>query len=205
MTKRKYVKFSDEEVQMIVKMYKKGEPLRYIVEHVNEIFGNDRTYGSIAQRITQLTKSKKMKKRTKSNKKASGLSYVDVKKTDWDKSDMKQAYGRYLKAYQYAGVKDKTKPVEEYLYKPDPQREAISDTMTELKQFLLDKNAQYGNSVFEPIRIFSTAKIDEQIRVRIDDKLNRLLQGNDTMESDEDVIKDLIGYLVLLLVQMRTN
>ena len=198
MAKRKYVKFSNEEVQMIAKMYKKGEPLSYIQEHVNEIFGNDRTYGSIAQRITQLTKSKKMKKRTKSNKTGSGLSYVDVKKTDWNKSDMKQAYGKYLKQF-------KTKPVEEYLYKPDPQREAIADTMTELKQFLLDKNAQYGNSVFEPIRIFSTAKIDEQIRVRIDDKLNRLLQGNDTMESDEDVIKDLIGYLVLLLVQMRTN
>ena len=29
------------------------------------------------------------------------------------------------------------------------------------------------------------------------------MQGNDNMESDEDVIKDLIGYLTLLLISMR--
>ena len=49
-----------------------------------------------------------------------------------------------------------------------------------------------------PIRVFSKAGIDEGLRIRIDDKLNRLMQGNDSMESDEDVIKDLIGYLTLI-------
>ena len=29
------------------------------------------------------------------------------------------------------------------------------------------------------------------------------MQGNDSMESDEDVVKDLIGYLALLLIQIR--
>lgn len=205
MTKRKYVKYTNEEMQTLVRMYNVGEPYRYIQEQLNALYGNNRTYGSVLQKINQLIKSKTLKKRKKALKKPSGFSYGDMKKIDWDKSDIKQAYVKYLKADKYTGTKDITKPVEEYLYKPDPQREAIAETMTELKQFLLDKNAQYGNSVFEPIRIFSTAKIDEQIRVRIDDKLNRLLQGNDSMESDEDVIKDLIGYLVLLLVQMRTN
>ena len=41
------------------------------------------------------------------------------------------------------------------------------------------------------------------IRVRIDDKLSRLVRGNDNIESDEDIVLDLIGYLVLLLITMR--
>ncbi len=51
--------------------------------------------------------------------------------------------------------------------------------------------------------IFAKGSAEELIRVRIDDKLNRLLQGDDSIESDEDVVLDLIGYLVLLLISMR--
>jgi len=79
----------------------------------------------------------------------------------------------------------------------------IKQTMNELRDFLVAKNEQYGDSVMKPINIFSDASEDSGIRIRIDDKLNRLMQGNDNMESDEDVIMDLIGYLVLLLISMR--
>ena len=79
----------------------------------------------------------------------------------------------------------------------------IVETIDELKLMLLDKNANYGDSALNPIRIFSKADTTEQIKVRIDDKLNRLMQGNDILETDEDVIKDLIGYLALLLINMR--
>ena len=70
----------------------------------------------------------------------------------------------------------------------------------EITDMLLQKNAQYGDSVLSPNRIFSKAATDEQIKVRIDDKLNRLIKGDDSMETDDDIIKDLIGYLILLLV-----
>ena len=43
----------------------------------------------------------------------------------------------------------------------------------------------------------------ESLRVRIDDKLSRLMRGNDSIERDEDIVKDLIGYLILLLIMMR--
>ena len=72
-----------------------------------------------------------------------------------------------------------------------------------IKEFLIRKNKAYGDSALAPIRIFSEADVQEQIKVRIDDKLNRLIQGKNTIESDKDVIKDLIGYLVLLLIQMK--
>ena len=81
----------------------------------------------------------------------------------------------------------------------------IANKCNEITQFLLAKNEQYGDSALSPIRIFSQSDEVEQLRVRIDDKLNRLLQGNANIEKDEDVIKDLIGYLVLLLISMESN
>ena len=70
----------------------------------------------------------------------------------------------------------------------------------DIVKFLLDKNRKYGNSAIEPVRIFSKADAVEQIKVRIDDKLSRLMskQGDE----DEDVLKDLIGYLFLLKVAL---
>jgi len=64
----------------------------------------------------------------------------------------------------------------------------------EIRDLLLMKNAAYGNSVAEPIRIFSRADVLEQINVRMDDKLSRLARGS---AAGEDVELDLIGYLVL--------
>ena len=81
-------------------------------------------------------------------------------------------------------------------------QDKIKETIAEVQELLLQKNEQYGNSALEPKRIFANGSAEELIRVRIDDKLNRLMQGDDSIETDEDVIKDLIGYLVLLLMSM---
>jgi len=73
-----------------------------------------------------------------------------------------------------------------------------------VKALLLEKNRKYGDSALNPVRIFSQSDSMEQIRVRIDDKLSRL--RNQQADEDEDVIDDLIGYLVLLKVaQMQQN
>lgn len=66
-----------------------------------------------------------------------------------------------------------------------------------IKTMLLQKNAAYGDSALNPVRIFSRADPVEQLRIRIDDKLSRLARGSN---AGEDVINDLIGYMVLLLV-----
>ena len=71
----------------------------------------------------------------------------------------------------------------------------ISDECDRIKQMLLKKNDSYGNSVAEPIHIFSAVPSGEQLNVRIDDKLSRLKHGNDY--DNEDTKLDLIGYLIL--------
>ena len=82
-------------------------------------------------------------------------------------------------------------------------QDKIAKECDRIKAFLVQKNLAYGDSALAPIRIFSRADASEQLKVRIDDKLNRLMQGDSSIEADEDVVKDLIGYLVLLLIQMK--
>ena len=74
-----------------------------------------------------------------------------------------------------------------------------------IRGMLLAQN-DYGNSALEPVRCFSNADPVEQIRVRIDDKISRLMRGNTTTASAaaaEDTVADLIGYLVLLRIATR--
>jgi hypothetical protein len=72
-----------------------------------------------------------------------------------------------------------------------------------IKELLLEKNAKYGNSALDPVRIFSKACPAEQILVRIDDKLSRIKRGAGLLAADEDVVSDLIGYLVLLKISLK--
>jgi len=72
-----------------------------------------------------------------------------------------------------------------------------------IKNLLQEKNAKYGDSALNPNRIFSNADTVEQLLVRIDDKLNRIQKGAGLIANDEDVITDLIGYLVLLKIAMK--
>lgn len=69
-----------------------------------------------------------------------------------------------------------------------------------LKQMLVEKNRAYGNSALDPLRIFSKAEPEEQILVRLDDKLSRLARGS---AAGEDVELDLMGYIVLLRVARK--
>lgn len=82
----------------------------------------------------------------------------------------------------------------------------IATVCENLKELLLTKNAAYGDSALNPVRIFSKADPIEQIKVRIDDKLSRLTRGNMQNLSDEtleDTIRDLLGYFVLFLIARR--
>ena len=76
----------------------------------------------------------------------------------------------------------------------------IAKICDDIRDLLLKKNQAYGNSALEPIRVFSKANSCEQSLVRIDDKLNRIKQGANILSEDEDVLQDLIGYLILLKV-----
>jgi len=73
----------------------------------------------------------------------------------------------------------------------------------EIAQLLIEKNISYGNSAIEPVRIFATSDNVEQLKVRIDDKINRV-KNNQGFAGDND-IDDLIGYLILLKIAIDKN
>jgi len=79
----------------------------------------------------------------------------------------------------------------------------IAKVCDDIKELLLYKNKKYGNSALKPSRIFSKSSAVEQLLVRIDDKLNRVSKGAGLIGEDEDVIMDLIGYLVLLKIGLN--
>jgi len=74
-------------------------------------------------------------------------------------------------------------------------QKAIAAVCDEVKELLLKKNAAYGNSAGDPVRIFSNLDAIEQIHVRIDDKLSRIARGKEYGAEDTEL--DLIGYLIL--------
>ena len=80
----------------------------------------------------------------------------------------------------------------------------IAQVCDDVKNLLLEKNIKYGDSALAPIRILSKAPVTEQLLVRIDDKLNRIKHGG-ILETDEDVVLDLIGYFVLLKVALKID
>lgn len=74
--------------------------------------------------------------------------------------------------------------------------------LQEVLETLVAKNKAYGNSALEPVRVFSRASPIEQINVRLDDKLSRIVRGAKDRD-DEDVELDLIGYLVIRRIARR--
>lgn len=75
---------------------------------------------------------------------------------------------------------------------------AIAAKCSALRDMLLAKNRRYGDSALNPVRIFSRSNVCEQLLVRIDDKLSRIRSRQS--DDDEDVVMDLAGYLVLLMI-----
>ena len=75
----------------------------------------------------------------------------------------------------------------------------VTQVLEEIQNLLIAKNQKYGNSALEPLGVFSKLDAKEGLLVRIDDKLKRIKNGS-LERDDEDVINDLIGYLVLLKI-----
>ena len=80
-------------------------------------------------------------------------------------------------------------------------QEQIKEVLKDVGTILIEKNRKYGNSAIHPNRIFSKADPAEAIRVRIDDKINRIM--NRQADENEDAVFDLTGYLILLQVYER--
>ena len=92
----------------------------------------------------------------------------------------------------------KGRHVEDLLREALTFEQKVQDILHGMADLLVEKNAAYGNSALDPVRIFSKADTTEQLYVRLDDKLSRVQRG--TEFPGDDTIRDIIGYCTLILI-----
>ena len=187
-------RWTEREVDRLKSLWLKGLTSKVIASKIK-----DRSVASVRVKLHSMQKQGIIDKRNKQETK---------QKTERNKN--KNLYGEHTpytkRNWPYTTVPkewDRNYPAPKKKNKEWDSQRSIVEMLKEIESFLLTKNDQYGDSALAPIRIFSKSDKSEQLKVRIDDKLNRLMQGNASIETDEDVIKDLIGYLVLLLINIR--
>jgi len=84
----------------------------------------------------------------------------------------------------------------------DQTTKDIQETCDEIAALLKAKNEAYGDAALSPLRIFSRADAEVGLRIRIDDKLSRMMSDSVTFV-EEDTVLDLMGYLVLLRIAQK--
>lgn len=77
-------------------------------------------------------------------------------------------------------------------------REKIEKFNMNFANFLKEKNKRYGDSALNAVKIFSKIETENQICIRLDDKINRVINGKELKKND---ICDILGYLELLCIQ----
>ncbi len=79
----------------------------------------------------------------------------------------------------------------------------VNERLYKLVDHVIEKNRKYGNSALKPIRIMSSLSTVEQLYIRLDDKLNRIINRQD--DEDEDIPFDIAGYFILIYVYIELN
>ena len=109
-----------------------------------------------------------------------------------------------LPNWEWVGTEEYGEPITDAeLDVKDAFETQVSDILEQIKSMLITKNRKYGNAALDPVRVFAKSDSLEKIRMRIDDKLNRV--KNRQNDEDEDVINDLIGYLVLYKIKQQES
>jgi len=76
-------------------------------------------------------------------------------------------------------------------------QEKIKSISNSIRDLVLEKNKRYGDSALTPVNIFSKLDAGSSIKVRLDDKLSRIINSAELRKND---VADILGYLILLCV-----
>lgn len=78
----------------------------------------------------------------------------------------------------------------------------IINVCDSMKDLLLYKNQKYGDSALNPNNVFYKGDATNSIKIRLDDKIGRIKNCDETRIND---VADIIGYCVLLLVSLNVK
>lgn len=85
-----------------------------------------------------------------------------------------------------------------YLKLSESQKKIV-EVCDSMKDLLLYKNQKYGDSALHPNNIFYKGDSTNSIKIRLDDKIGRIKNCEETRIND---VADVIGYCTLLLVSI---
>lgn len=104
------------------------------------------------------------------------------------------------------------KYIAEYPLKMEEQymEKKISFVVERLREMLISKNQNYGNSAFTPPVLCPKMDPEQALLVRMSDKVARLAQltsgeKDRVGESIEDTLYDLAGYCILAIIAMKED
>lgn len=78
----------------------------------------------------------------------------------------------------------------------------IIEVCDSMKDLLLYKNKKYGDSALHPNNIFYKGDSTNSIKIRLDDKIGRIKNCEETRIND---VADVIGYCTLLLISIGAS
>lgn len=113
---------------------------------------------------------------------------------------LKRFYTNHAREVEHAMMTERFKAAMKPRYDPAQFAAKVDEELTAIRETLITKNANYGDSALNPVRIFSKLGAVEQLRVAIDHKLSRLARGQ---QDEEDTVLDLMGYIILLRIAER--
>lgn len=76
-------------------------------------------------------------------------------------------------------------------------QDRIIEVTSAMQKLLLEKNKRYGDAAVNPSKTFSKLDGANSIKIRLDDKLNRVRNSSEVRPND---VADIIGYCTLLLI-----
>ena len=80
-------------------------------------------------------------------------------------------------------------------------QQGIMNVFNSMRDVVIEKNRRYGDAALTPKQIFSKLDAGEGIKVRIDDKISRIMNSNGEVRKND--VADLIGYLALFSVSQN--
>jgi len=87
-------------------------------------------------------------------------------------------------------------------YLPGSTQAKIVEVTTAIQELLLEKNKRYGDAAINPTNTFSKLSGNASIKIRLDDKINRVKASEEIRVND---VCDIIGYCTLLLISMGVS
>jgi hypothetical protein len=79
-------------------------------------------------------------------------------------------------------------------------QDKIEKVFSSMAALVKEKNRRYGDSALSPKHIFSKLPDGEGIKIRLDDKISRIINADDVRKND---VADMMGYLCLLCISQN--